>query len=147
MSVTGHHSINSLAIYEKVSNVEKLQMGVSMKLFLTCWANPKSTKPSLTNYYKLQTNTAKIDHHSVEPCQHKCTSCKTTSKTNENSSFGSSSFNNSNGHHIIYLLPKSEHHHQFCIKQQKIHHLYFKPKISWFPWVTLNLKIPCNQMK
>ena len=34
MSVTGHHSINSLAIYQKVSENEKLCMGMSINYFI-----------------------------------------------------------------------------------------------------------------
>ena len=34
MSVTGHRSINSLAVYEKVSENEKLHMGLAMSYFL-----------------------------------------------------------------------------------------------------------------
>ena len=34
MSVTGHHSINSLAIYQKVSSNEKMAMGMSINYFL-----------------------------------------------------------------------------------------------------------------
>ena len=34
MFVTGHHSLNSLAIYQKVSNDEKMTMGLSMNYFM-----------------------------------------------------------------------------------------------------------------
>ena len=34
MSVTGHRSLNSLAVYQKVSQNEKLQMGLAMNLYL-----------------------------------------------------------------------------------------------------------------
>ena len=35
MAVTGHHSLNSLSIYEKVSNNEKLTMGLCMNYYLS----------------------------------------------------------------------------------------------------------------
>ena len=35
MSVTGHHSLNSLAIYEKVSTNEKITMGMCMNYYLS----------------------------------------------------------------------------------------------------------------
>ena len=35
MSVTGHHSLNTLAIYEKVSTNEKLTMGMCMNYYLS----------------------------------------------------------------------------------------------------------------
>ena len=34
MSVTGHHSLNSLAVYQKVSQNEKLAMGMAMNMYL-----------------------------------------------------------------------------------------------------------------
>ena len=41
MSVTGHHSLNSLAVYQKVSQNEKLAMGMAMNMYLQSNEQPR----------------------------------------------------------------------------------------------------------
>ena len=48
MSVTGHHSLNTLSIYEKVSTNKKLTMGLCMNYYLAT-DNLMSSQPSLPN--------------------------------------------------------------------------------------------------
>ena len=44
MAITGHKSVNSLAIYQKVSNSEKLQMGWCMNYYINC-DKPQTYEP------------------------------------------------------------------------------------------------------
>ena len=46
MSVTGHRSVNSLSVYQKVSENEKLMMGMSMTCYLQSEMNPAIQMPN-----------------------------------------------------------------------------------------------------
>ena len=67
MSVTGHRSLNSLSVYQKVSDTEKIQMGYAMNAFLqtgnqvaiqkaTTQLRPIAPKPAQTAAITVQPN-------------------------------------------------------------------------------------------